>query len=300
MAKKKSNSDPGCFAYIFGITLLACILALIYDLLSEYAPNILLAIKIIIVIIIILIFAYSFYKMYKFFKWKFQKNETSSEVKQYNKQEQVFEKINGNKISNSHDNIYLDMPYEELRALPEYSILCDYISKQEFINTDKYLKESPFNHNVSIAVLAYLTVVEKKLYKGSNGCFYYIKNNDILSMIDNMSSHGLDFERFSVELLSKNGFKNVKQTQGSGDYGIDVLAEKDGITYAIQCKCYSSTVGNKAIQEAYSGKDFYKCMVAVVFTNNYFTKAAVETAKQNNVLLWDRDKLIEFLKKAGY
>ena len=88
----------------------------------------------------------------------------------------------------------------------------------------------------------------------------------------------------------------IKRTQSSGDYGIDVLAEKDGISYAIQCKCYSKSVGNKAVQEAYSGKDFYKCMVAVVLTNNYFTKSAIETAKHNNVLLWDRNKLIELIK----
>lgn len=122
------------------------------------------------------------------------------------------------------------------------------------------------------------------------------KLDDILISIDRMSTHGLDFEEFTVQLLLDNGFENVKKTQGSGDYGIDVLASKEGITYAIQCKCYSDKVGNKAVQEAFSGKNFYNCMVAVVLTNNYFTNAAIETAKANNVLLWDREKLIDFLK----
>lgn len=126
---------------------------------------------------------------------------------------------------------------------------------------------------------------------------YTLKLNDVLANIDKMSSHGLDFEEFTVQLLLDNGFENVKKTQGSGDYGIDVLAEKDGITYAIQCKCYSDKVGNKAVQEAYSGKSFYNCMVAAVLTNNYFTNSAIETAKANNVLLWDRSKLIDLLKE---
>lgn len=125
---------------------------------------------------------------------------------------------------------------------------------------------------------------------------YNSKINDVLINIDQMSTHGLDFEEFTVQLLLDNGFEKVSKTQGSGDYGIDVLASKDGITYAIQCKCYSDKVGNKAVQEAFSGKSFYNCMVAAVLTNNYFTNAAIETAKANNVLLWNREKLIDFLK----
>lgn len=128
----------------------------------------------------------------------------------------------------------------------------------------------------------------------------YDSSHSILEAVDNMSSHGLDFELFTVDLLKKNGFEEAKATQGSGDYGIDVIAKKDGISYAIQCKCYSKPVGNKAVQEAYSGKSFYDCMIAVVFTNNYFTKAAKETAQRTNVLLWDRTKLIEFINNAEY
>ena len=94
-----------------------------------------------------------------------------------------------------------------------------------------------------------------------------------------MSGNGIEFEHFTVELLLKNGFTKVKRTQSSGDYGIDVLAEKDSVTYVIQYKFYSSPVGNKAVQEAYSGKDFYRCMVAVVFTNNYFTKICYRNCK---------------------
>lgn len=35
--------------------------------------------------------------------------------------------------------------------------------------------------------------------------------------------------------------------------------------------------------------------VAVVLSNNYFTKSAKELAKKNNVLLWDRDKLKDMI-----
>ena len=60
---------------------------------------------------------------------------------------------------------------------------------------------------------------------------------------------------------------------------------------------YSKSVGVKAIQEVMGSKSIYNCHVAVVLTNNYFTNQAKKLAKQNNVLLWDREKLAEFIKK---
>jgi HJR/Mrr/RecB family endonuclease len=126
--------------------------------------------------------------------------------------------------------------------------------------------------------------------------FYKIMNSEgNLETIDAMSTHGQDFELFTVQLLLHNGYDEAFATPASGDYGIDVIAKKGGESYAIQCKCYSKPVGNKAVQEAYSGKSVYKCDHAVVFTNNYYTKAAKITAKENNVMLWDRSTLIDMM-----
>lgn len=107
---------------------------------------------------------------------------------------------------------------------------------------------------------------------------------------------GNDFEYYCADILSKNGFQNVKVTQGSRDQGIDILAEKDGIKYGIQCKCYSSAIGNKAVQEAFAGKTYYGCHVAVVLTNRHFTRSAKQLSETNNVLLWDREKLESFIQ----
>lgn len=102
---------------------------------------------------------------------------------------------------------------------------------------------------------------------------------------------GHDFEYYCAELLKQNGFLEVEVTRGSGDYGIDILAEKDGVTYAIQCKCYTAPVGVKAVQEAYAGRDYYDRMVGAVLTNQYFTQPATEAAKKLKILLWDRGYL---------
>ncbi len=107
--------------------------------------------------------------------------------------------------------------------------------------------------------------------------------------MDLMEGH--EFEYYCAELLKKSGFQEVEVTRGSGDYGIDILAEKDGVTYAIQCKRYNAPVGVKAVQEAYAGRDYYDRMVGAVLTNQYFTQPAVEAAGRLKILLWDRGYL---------
>ena len=115
------------------------------------------------------------------------------------------------------------------------------------------------------------------------------------SEIDEMEGH--DFEYFCADLLEKTGFLEVEVTKGSGDYGVDILAEKDGVTYAIQCKCYHSPIGVKAVQEAYAGRDYYDRMVGAVLTNQYFTSPAVEAAKKLKILLWDRGYLERLMEE---
>lgn len=137
-----------------------------------------------------------------------------------------------------------------------------------------------------LLVLLFLTIVFVITRK-------YRKKYEIHSL-DEIEGH--EFEYYCAELLKKRGFIDVTVTKGSGDYGVDVLAEKDGVTYAIQCKAYATPVGVKAVQEAYAGREFYDRMVGAVLTNQYFTKPAVEAAKKLKILLWDRgylDSMIE-------
>lgn len=114
--------------------------------------------------------------------------------------------------------------------------------------------------------------------------------------IDELEGHA--FEYYCADLLRYNQFTKVQVTSGSGDFGVDILCEKGSKTYAIQCKCYSKNVGNKAVQEVVSGKIFYKCDYAVVMTNSYFTSAAHETARLTDVELWDRGRLRELHRIA--
>ena len=117
-----------------------------------------------------------------------------------------------------------------------------------------------------------------------------------LYQIDHMDGH--QFEHWCADLLRDSGFINVEVTPGSNDQGVDVLAEQSGIKYAVQCKCYSSDLGNTPVQEVTTGKYVYRCHIGAVMTNRYFTAGAKEAAEATGTLLWDRDTIREMLK--GY
>lgn len=117
-----------------------------------------------------------------------------------------------------------------------------------------------------------------------------------ISKLDRMEGH--QFEYACADILKSNGFKKVQVTQSSGDYGVDIIAEKKGIRYAIQCKCYSNKLNNKPIQEVIGGLAYYGCDKGSVMTNQYFTEPAKRLAAVNGVELWDRDVLISMLSKT--
>ena len=110
---------------------------------------------------------------------------------------------------------------------------------------------------------------------------------------------GPEFEAYVALVLEDNGFKHVEITKGSGDQGVDILAERNGRTYAVQCKNYAGAVGNFAVQEAYAGAQFYGCDEAAVICPGTFTRGAKELAESTGVLLWDGKRLSRMMRVSG-
>lgn len=157
---------------------------------------------------------------------------------------------------------------------------------------DLHLKEGESFRNIEIPLLSQLVVptdMSIDLYNHRDFPKPSMENPVICEQrtfdFNNMDGH--NFEYFCAEILRKNGYQDVEVTPGSGDHGVDITALKEGIRYAVQCKRYSDGVGNKAIQEIYSGMNFYHCNVGIVMTNSYFTQSAIEEAKRNGIVLWD-------------
>jgi HJR/Mrr/RecB family endonuclease len=122
-----------------------------------------------------------------------------------------------------------------------------------------------------------------------------------ISDIDSMSGHA--FERYVAALLEARGFQ-ATVTKGSGDSGVDIIASKGNVRYAIQCKRYAQNISRSAVSDAVGGVAHYKCTHAMVVTNQYFTPGAKALATSNNCVLIDRDTLANWIsewqkQKAG-
>ncbi len=106
--------------------------------------------------------------------------------------------------------------------------------------------------------------------------------------------NGYDFEKFLSEIFQTAGY-DVEGTKLSGDQGADLVVTRFGKKIVIQAKNYSGSVGNSAVQEAISAKSFYNCDEAMVVTNSYFTKSAMELANAASVRLIGRSELQKYL-----
>ena len=114
-----------------------------------------------------------------------------------------------------------------------------------------------------------------------------------LKQLDEMDGH--QFEYACADILKANGYKHVKVTRSSGDFGVDIIAEKDKVRYAIQCKRYNHKLDNTPIQEVV-GNDSYH--IIPVMTNQYFTEPAKQLAQVNDIELLDRDTLSHMVDKT--
>ena len=114
---------------------------------------------------------------------------------------------------------------------------------------------------------------------------------------DSVPTDGHEFERWVAEALTRYGWK-AQVTSGSGDQGLDVIAEKAGKRIGLQCKLYGGPVGNKAVQEAYAGKVFHGVDAAGVLTNTSFTPSAVTLALATGVKLFSQHDIPDLFEKT--
>lgn len=170
-----------------------------------------------------------------------------------------------------------------------YDVKVDFNANIPALNKAYKIFESRLNR-------AYDTIQKTVVYENFKGVLFThidtTKGGESFTIDDIDGMDGTQFEQYISKLFEKMGYE-TEVTKHSGDQGIDVIAKNDIVTIGIQAKCYSSTVGNSAVQEAVGGKALYKVDKVMVITNNEFTPAAKQLAKANNVELWDRHKLIE-------
>lgn len=117
------------------------------------------------------------------------------------------------------------------------------------------------------------------------------------------SFDGYEFQDFIADLFQKMGYE-ASVNNKAYDWGVDIIVKNEFFSLGIQCKLSKKEpIDNEAVQEIVAGIRHYKLDKGMVITNNYFHKSTQQLAKENNVLLWDRDdlykKVIEFNDLSG-
>ena len=109
-----------------------------------------------------------------------------------------------------------------------------------------------------------------------------------MTAIDAMT--GIEFEDYVAARLRRAGWQ-VDFTRATGDYGVDLIAVKDGKSVAVQCKRYGNPVGVAAVQQVVSGARHHDCTKSIVVSNQEFTAAAKQLAYTHGCQLIGRTTL---------
>jgi len=102
---------------------------------------------------------------------------------------------------------------------------------------------------------------------------------------------GKEYELFIKGTLERAGYQ-VEMTPDGGDQGVDIIISIGERKIAIQCKFYSSPVGNAAVMQVAAGRDYYDCTHAMVVTNSSFTKQAKDLSFKTGVWLERHEDIV--------
>jgi len=128
-----------------------------------------------------------------------------------------------------------------------------------------------------------------RAYLFSRSIIQYFGLKDVDSM------DGIAFEYYIAEVLKNRGYSNVSLTERY-DYGVDIIAEKDGIRWGVQVKRYSGLVKAEAVRQVVTGLRLYGCDRAMVITNSTFSNVAKTLAAGNECVLIDRSGLYQLTR----
>lgn len=91
-----------------------------------------------------------------------------------------------------------------------------------------------------------------------------------------------EYEQIVAQHFRSQGYV-TRTTQYSGDYGVDVFAEKGGERLAIQAKMYGNTarkINREMVMQLHGAKDYFDCTKAVIATDGVVIDNASEVARK--------------------
>jgi len=126
----------------------------------------------------------------------------------------------------------------------------------------------------------------KKMLTGSNSL-------DKLYMLN-----PFDFEEAVAEIFRKKGFQNVRVTPSSLDGGIDIIMDKNGEGYGVQCKKYDpeSYIKIEVVKAVMPSCQRLGLQKAVFVTTAKYSEHTRAYMKTENMWLIDGAELVQMMK----
>ncbi|MFF0775192.1 restriction endonuclease [Nonomuraea wenchangensis] len=129
----------------------------------------------------------------------------------------------------------------------------------------------------------------------------FLAANAELEKVDLMS--GREFEHLVAERMIAEGFRQVRECGGSGDFGVDITAVAPGHgRYAVQCKRYVGSVGAPEVRNFLGAlANTYAGHTGVLVTSGRLTRQARQEAlgAREPLVLVERDRLADWLVGAA-
>lgn len=138
-------------------------------------------------------------------------------------------------------------------------------------------------------------VIRKKFRQGEK----WRSGREIINWLRQMKAD--EFEKYTADIFKRLDY-DVKVTGGSYDGGVDVIAEKNGIKYYVQCKRYTSKneVGVGAVRDFYGAlADRVANGKGYIVTTGKFTLEAERFAEDKPIELVDSHRLLDYIRLAN-
>jgi len=113
----------------------------------------------------------------------------------------------------------------------------------------------------------------------------------------NIFQLGEKMEEAIEQIFIAKGYETKRRQRIKGKLGtineIDVLAIKNRKKIAIECKNYSTPIGQNLIRDFYTKLQEIRIPNGYFASNSDFTSGAIKFAQHNNITLWSREEIME-------
>lgn len=108
-----------------------------------------------------------------------------------------------------------------------------------------------------------------------------------------------EFEFMVAQAYRQKGYQVIENEETGPDGGVDILIEKDGNRYIVQCKQWrSSKVGVKVVREMYGVMHSMNVQGVIIVTSGMFTQEAKNFAHDKRIDLVEGNTLADLVKIA--